>query len=47
MMGMCEVLASADVDSRLEAIKLALAQHLDGAAPHDDISVMLIDARPG
>jgi len=44
---LCEVLASADVDSRLEAIKLALAQHLDGAAPHDDISVMLIDARPG
>lgn len=43
---LCEVLASADAGSRLDALKLALAQHLDGAAPHDDISVMLIDARP-
>ncbi len=36
-------LASAAADYRLDAVKLALAQHMGNTPPHDDISLMLID----
>jgi PAS domain S-box-containing protein len=39
-------LASAAADSRLDAVKLALAQHLGSASPHDDVSLMIVDCGP-
>ena len=38
-------LASVAADRRLDAVKLALAQHLGSKPPHDDISIMLIDCK--
>ena len=35
-------LASAAPGDRLDSIKLALAEHLDTTAPHDDVSLMLV-----
>ena len=40
------VLASAPADQRMDAVKLALAQHLGSKAAHDDVSLMLIDCKP-
>lgn len=39
-------LGSAASDLRLDRVKLALAEHLGNAKPHDDVSIMLIDAQP-
>lgn len=38
-------LAGAAVETRLDSVKLALAQHLGSASPHDDVSLMVIDCR--
>jgi PAS domain S-box-containing protein len=38
-------LASAAADHRLDAVKLALAQHMGNTPPHDDVSLMLIDCK--
>jgi PAS domain S-box-containing protein len=40
-------LASTAAADRLEAVKLALAQHLGSVLPHDDVSLMLVDCRAG
>lgn len=40
-------LASAAAADRLDSVKLALAQHLGSTAPHDDVSIMLIDCTGG
>jgi PAS domain S-box-containing protein len=39
-------LASAAAGYRLDAVKLALAQHMGDKSPHDDVSLMLIDCKP-
>ena len=39
-------LASVAADRRLDAVKLALAQHLGSASPHDDVSLMIVDCKP-
>ena len=38
-------LAAATADHRLDAIKLALAEHLGAAPPHDDVSLLLINCQ--
>lgn len=42
---LCAALAMVAADERLESVKLALAQHLGEEAPHDDVSLMLIDCK--
>ncbi len=39
-------LASAAKDQRLESVRTALAQHMGAAAPHDDVSLMIVDCKP-
>jgi serine phosphatase RsbU (regulator of sigma subunit) len=39
-------LASAAPGQRLESVKQALADHLGGTSPHDDVSLMVIDCKP-
>ena len=39
-----ETLASHAVDQRVEAVRQALAGHLEGASAHDDMSLLLLDA---
>lgn len=41
--GLFAALASAAAADRLNAVKLALADHLGNTSPHDDVSIMLID----
>lgn len=40
-------LASTAAADRLDAVKLALVEHLGNALPHDDVSLMLIDCGAG
>jgi PAS domain S-box-containing protein len=44
--GLLAALASAAPDQRLESVKQALADHLGGTSPHDDVSLMVIDCKP-
>jgi PAS domain S-box-containing protein len=39
-------LGSAPADQRLESVKQALARHLGGVSPHDDVSLMIVDCKP-
>lgn len=42
---MCAALASAPVETRINAVQDALIRHMGSATPHDDVSLLLIDCR--
>ena len=39
-------LAAATTNQRLDSVKQALAQHLLGTSPHDDVSLMIVSCKP-
>ena len=43
--GLAAALAGAPQHARLSSVQQALTAHLEGAPPHDDISLMLVDCR--
>lgn len=40
------ILAGQEADGRIEALRVALAEHLAGASAHDDMSALLLDCAP-
>ncbi|MBT0960917.1 SpoIIE family protein phosphatase [Denitromonas iodatirespirans] len=41
-----QLLAAHPADGRIEALRIALAEHLAGASAHDDMSALLLDCAP-